>query len=63
MNEPVTKLMLVVGDFLINNKIEDATVVWMDIGKNAGSVTVIIKEYRKEKQVENNNYRRTKENV
>ena len=48
MNEPVTKLMLLVGDFLINNKVEDATVVWLDSGENAGSVNVVIKEYRRE---------------
>jgi len=47
MNEPITKLMLMVGDFLINNKVEDAIVKWKDKGENAGSVIIVIKKYKK----------------
>lgn len=48
MNKPVTKLMLLIGDFLIDNRIEDAIIKYKDKGENSCKVTIIINKYRKE---------------
>jgi len=48
MNKPITKLMLLIGDFLIDNHVNDATIKWKDKGENSCKVTIIINKYRKE---------------
>jgi predicted nicotinamide N-methyase len=47
MNKPVTDLLLVLGDFLIDNGVEDATIKWKDKGENAGTVIIKINKYKK----------------
>lgn len=49
MNEVMDKFMLLLGDWLINNKIEDAIVECKDEGENGGTIKITIKKYKKVK--------------